>query len=481
MKSSKVLGALVTLGLAAAVATPAMALENQFSGSYKAFYDLSNYSAAGNDGDTAFPRDDGQPKHSNSTGLSKNAQTENYFVQRMRLGYTAKVNEDVKLVTKFEFDYNWIGNSSYTTGRGSGGAIGADSVQMETKNIYLDLNVVKGLNTKIGMQGYTDSFKGIIFDADMAGILLSHEYDKASVTLGLFRFADSTDWSKLGTIGKYTQDMVSLDGKYTVSKDLKVGAAYYYLFDNRTNGSTTTVTNNGTIVGYTPDGTAIYSLAPTSTTTANPKNDTKVHTLGLNAEGVVGPVTLTGFVLGQFGDYDATHDAEGYAFNLGAKMPLGGGTGRTEFLYASGGKDGKSLYIPKSSGSGLTEGGGFYDNEMIILSRDKNATTIDNAIVYDANNYNQGVIFASVGYDYPITPKLSGSVNLGLGWVAKDVANHDSKYLGTEFNCEANYQLMPSVTLGARAGYVVLGDYFKTAAGTPDDPYDVKLLAKFAF
>ena len=34
MKSSKVLAALVTMGLAAAVATPAMALENQFSGSF---------------------------------------------------------------------------------------------------------------------------------------------------------------------------------------------------------------------------------------------------------------------------------------------------------------------------------------------------------------------------------------------------------------------------------------------------------------
>ncbi|MFZ4856433.1 MAG: porin [Desulfuromonadaceae bacterium] len=431
MKSSKVLAALVTLGLAAAVATPAMALENQFSGSFTSYYDLSNYTAVG-----------GTPV--------KDAPTENYFVQRVRLGYTAKATEDVKLVTKFEFDYGWYGNSSYAPGgRNQGGALGADSVQMETKNLYLDLNVVKGLNVKIGMQGNSDAFKGLIFDADMAGVLLSHEYDKASVSTGFFRFGDNTNvstWSNIDTIGKYTQDMFSLDGKYSISKDLKIGAAYYYLGDNRV-----------------PAATA------------------KVHTLGLNAEATVGPVALTGFALRQFGDYNSTKDAEGYAFNLGAKMPLGGGTGRTEFLYASGGNDGKSLYIPQSPiGS---EGGGFYDNEMIMLSRDKNAFTIDNAIVYDANNGNQGVMFASAGYDYPFTPKLSGSANLGLGWVAKDLANHDSKYLGTELNCEVNYKLMPSVTLGARAGYVVLGDYFKnTDAGkTPDDPYDVKLIAKFAF
>ena len=191
-------------------------------------------------------------------------------------------------------------------------------------------------------------------------------------------------------------------------------------------------------------------------------------------------MTLSGFALGQFGDYDTKNSAKGYAFNVGAKMPLAGGTGRAEFLYASGGKDGKSIYNPQSSGD--IEGGGFYDNEMIMLSRDKNATTIDNAIVYTVNNGNEGVVFASAGYDYPFSPKLSGSANLGFGWVAKELVHHKSKYLGTEFNCEANYKLMPSVTLGARAGYVVLGDYFKPAVGsTPDNPYDMKLIAKFSF
>jgi hypothetical protein len=64
MKSCKVMAALVTLGLAAAVASPAMALEKQFSGSFTSFYDLSNFSA-GNDGSTG----------SNATGLAKDAPT----------------------------------------------------------------------------------------------------------------------------------------------------------------------------------------------------------------------------------------------------------------------------------------------------------------------------------------------------------------------------------------------------------------------
>lgn len=452
MKSSKTLAALVTLGLAAAVATPVMALENQFSGAFTSFYDLSNYSASG--------------------ALAKEAPTQNYFVQRVRLGYTAKASEDLKLVTKFELDYNWYGNSSYSVARGGGGALGADSVNLETKNLYLDMNVVKGVNAKIGMQGYNDSFKGIIFDADMAGILLAHEYDKASVTAGFFRFADSTNtatWADINKIGKYTQDMFSLDAKYSVSKEVKVGAAYYYISDNQTKSTVTP----GALIGYTVNGDKIYGLGTTTTTSTN---DTKVHTLGLNAEAAIGPLTLTGFALTQFGDLNATTKAKGYAFNVGAKMPLAGGTARSELLYAAGGKN--SLYIPASAGG--TEGGGFYDNEMIMLSRDKNATTIDNAIVFDVNNANQGVIMGSLGYDYTFSPKLSGSVNAGFAAVAKSSGPNNSDYLGTEINCEANYKLMPAVTLGARAGYVMLGDYFKSSP-TLDNPYDVKLIAKFSF
>ena len=461
MKSSKVLGALVTLGLAAAVATPAMALEHQFSGAFTSFYDLSNYTAAGNDGSA-----------SNNMGLLKSAPTENYFVQRVRLGYTAKASEDVKLVTKFELDYNYIGNSSYVAGRGSGGALGADSINLETKNLYLDLNVTKSLNAKIGMQGYNDAFKGVIFDADMAGILLSHEYANAGVTAGLFRFNESN----ANALGKHTRDMLTLDGKYSISKVIKIGAAYYYITDNSDNGSTTTTVQNGNpVLGlYSADGTPVYDKPATVTTTKNPDNALKVHTLGLNAEAAVGPVTLTGFALAQFGDLNKTTDAKGYAFNLGAKIPVGAGTARAEFLYVPGGKNALNV-VPG-------EGGAFYDNEMIILSRDKNATTIDNAIVSDVNNFGQGVIFGSVGFDFPLTAKLSGSVNVGAAEVAKDLAKHKSKYLGTELNCEANYKFNTAVTLGVRAGYVVLGDYFKPAVGTtPDDPYDVKLIAKYSF
>lgn len=463
MKNSKVMAAFVTLALVAAAATPVMALENEFHGSYTIFYDLTNYTAAGNYGWAG---------QSNFTGLAKDAKTENFVPQRVRLGYTAKANADVKLVTMFELDYSYLGNSSYVNARNGGGGLGADTVNIETKNLYLDLNLPNKVNAKIGMQNNTDAFKGMIFNYnDMAGLQVSQDYDNAKLTAGLFRFSDRA----MSTLGRYTNDMFTLDGKFNVSKETKVGAAYYYIGDNRENGSITTP--SAAPIGQAADGSPIYATSTTFTKTAKPNNDVKVHTLGLNAETVVGPLTLNGFVLTQFGDLSSTQKAKGYAFNLGAKMPLAGGTVRSEFLYAAGGKN--SLYVTASDNGG-TEGGGFYDNEMIFLSRDKNNYGIDSAIVYDVNNFNQGVIVGSVGYDYPFTAKLSGSVNVGFAAVANSIGANKSDYLGTEINAETNYKLMSDVTIGARAGYVFLGDYFK-ASPALDSPYDVKLIVKYVF
>ena len=447
----KFLAVAVAGALTAATAVPALALENEFHGAITSFYNLSNFSATG--------------------VLADDPETQNYFVQRVRLGYDAKASDHVKMVSKFEFDYNYWGNSSYATGRGTGGAIGADSINMETKNLYLDVNY-PAIKARIGMQSYTDAFKGVMFDADMAGILFSHDYSNAGVSAGFFRFGDTG-----ATLGRNSYDMLSLDARYNISKQFKVGGAYYYISDNRATETTTTVAAGAVPIGFTATGTPIY--APAAIGTATIPHDAEIHTFGVNAEGTLGPVTLTGFAMLQRGDLTATKSARGYAFNLGARAPLAGGTLRTEALYVEGGDN--EFYI--AGGAGGTEGGGFYDSEMTMLNRNKYATSIDNAIIYDVNNLQEGVIMAAIGYDYPVTSKLSASANVGFAAVAENLnarnTASDSDYLGTEINFETNYQLSPNLMLGARGGYVILGDYFDGL--NADNPYDLKIIARYAF
>jgi len=457
MKRSSVLAAALTLGIAAA-STTAFALENEFHGLFSARYINSNFNRTQN---TDFGPGDGTYDPS---GKNKNVFSSNFVEQRARLQYIAKANADLKLVTHFELDYAYWGNSSFAVQRNGGAAIGADTVNFETKSIYLDANPCKNLNMKLGMQPNNDAFKGIVFDADMAGLLLSSSYGKFAPTFGLFRFADSGSASD-AVLGHHTADMVMLDGKYAVSKDLKVGGAYYFFRDN----SNLTSGFNG----------------------AN--QDVKMNALGLNAEYTTGPLTLNGFAIFETGTVNQRY-TNAFAGNVGGKLKVGPGTARSEFLYISGDNDnnnhGKAFYAVNGQANGEH---GYYDNEMVILGRDKNAYTTDNAIVFNSNNKDQGVIGGYIGYDLPINAKLTTAFNAGFAAVAKDNNNkpvnrvtgkkNESNYLGTEVNAEATYQLMEGFSTSVRAAYVVLGDYYDNVAlnGTPENPYDFKLIFKYTF
>lgn len=403
-------------------------------------------------------------------GKPKKVYSANFIEQRARLQYTAKANADLKLVTAFELDYTYWGNSSYATGRNQGGAVGADTINIETKNIYLDANPFKNVNMKLGMQPYNDSFKGVLFDADMAGALISTtRYGNLTPTIGYFRFND-TGVSQDRVLGHLTNDLFVLDAKYEVSKDLKVGAAYYFF---RNNSDTT-------------DSNLVNAIS---------RQDVKLSTFGLNAEYTSGPLTLNGFGVLQAGTVDK-RSTTAWALNAGAKYKVGPGTARSEFLYVSGDNNTTSghsnAFYSVFNNVGTAEHG-YYDNEMAILGRDKNAYTTDNSIIATAGNNAQGQIGGYIGYDLPINSKLSTAFNAGFAAVAKENANkpnnlktgskNSSNYLGTEINAEANYVLLENLTTSVRAAYVFLGDYYKDVAlnGTPDNPYDFKLIFKYTF
>jgi len=221
-------------------------------------------------------------------------------------------------------------------------------------------------------------------------------------------------------------------------------------------------------------------LPPITTTTTNKD---QIHMIGVNAETVAGPLTLNGFIAAQFGEVGPDKkDLSAYAASIGANMKVGKGTLRGDLLYATGddGEDNDKSHAFQS----VAYESGYYANEMVILGRDKNAFTLDNAIVYDTNNENRGVVFLSTGYDLPLSDKLNCSANLGFAWTETNrTGDNGNQFLGTEINAELAYKVVENVTLSARGAYVFLGDFYKDVAtnGTPDDPYDFKLLARYAF
>lgn len=435
--NKKCLAVLAAATCMAATAVPALALENEFHGMFRLFSAVTNFNATPVTDNVFYLPE----------GLDKKPDTATYIAQRARLMYIAKASDDLKLVTHFEIDSRW-GDNSYTTRRNVGGAIGADTVNLETKHVYLDFNIPKTpVNVKLGMQPYGDSFKNIFVGSDMAGALASASYGKFNSSLGFFRFNDDATGS---VPGKRTRDMLVIDEKYSISKEVKVGGAYYLVNDDRPSNS-------------------IF------------------HTLGVNAEAAFGPVTVDGFLLYQFGNLEADlanrQHLSAFAGNVGARAKVGTGTAWTEFLYVSGegnpGNRGTS-----NAFQSIDDEHGFYNGNMQLLFRDAYAMTIDNAIVYTSNNLDRGVIAGFVGYDMPITSKFSASANAGFAAVAKDADNRKSNYLGTELNAQADYKLYDNLTATLRGAYVMLGDYYDGVAlngQDPQNPYMASFMMNYSF
>jgi Alginate export len=488
--SKKLLAVAAFSALTVATAVPALALENEFHGLFRARAEIGNYDnyAAG----ALVP--------SRSTPVSAG-----YIEQRARLLYMAKANDDLKLVTHFEIDSRW-GDQSYNTNnslRNAGGAIGADQVNLETKNVYLDFNIpATKVNVKAGIQGYTDPYKGIIFNNDAAGVSTKATLGNATIGLTYFRFDDATTtvttpaaganlttttaipgFGPAGVIangtgpdgttaltntqlGNRTRDFLTLGGKFNVTKDIKFGADYFLLY---------------------------------SDVLRNSQDKTNIHMVGLNAEAKAGNATVDGFLLYQMGKLgranptpatNVTSNSQvvnAYAANVGVKCTAGTGTARMNALYISGDNNPNvgdrndfQTIMERSAG---TAGHSFYPGEMMLLLRSKYNLNTDKAVVFDLNNAGQGLIGGFLGYDLNVG-KVFVYTNLGMAAVAKDRdgTKSDSNYIGTEINTEIGYKMYDNLTTSVQAAYMVLGDFFKPASGSqPVDPYVTRIQLNYTF
>lgn len=506
MSLKKTAAIAAAVGAMAAISVPAMALENEFHGSYKLKYFLSNYEAAS----SSVIKPEASVSGVNAT---QNLKANNYFEQRARLFYTAKASDDVKLVTGFEIDsvfgdyaqggFNQSGNgagtntgtvSAGTAFRNSGGGMEADAVNLETKWVYLDFKIPSTpVKVTAGIQPYLDKTKGIFLDGDLAGVNFNAKADAFTANLGYFRAYDNSFMSLSAGTGTTAPaatrpkgvdnlQFVTLDGTFNISKDLKVGASYILDIDDRTTDMTS------------------------------------LNVFGLNADAKVGPLSLSGFVATQQGLYhgvgaNSVH-YNGWAFNAAAKLAAGPGALRTALLMTTGSNDGKNGWqaieqrntttaqnSPQLVGSFKNGVNDYNESNMMLLNRATNmqGTSTDYSLVYSSNNKNQGLWLYSLGYDATITPKLYANANVGFAWVAKDNANkasdraisatarNASNFIGTELNVETGYKMYDNLTASVQAAYVILGGYYTrsvTVAGqpkTPEDPYTARVVLSYAF
>lgn len=447
--------------LTAVTALPAMAFENEFHGIFNFNTVFSNYNT-GASGDFA-PNAYANPKMNN------------YFEQRTRLQYVAKASDDLKMVTHFEINNRWGRLASGTGGVSSsasqaagsidfgGNDLDTDGLNIVTKHAYLDFNIGKSFNTVVGLLPYKDTIKGLFIDADVPALYTTTKLGAYKLGLGFSRFADSAGGTSTTRLGDLNKDLFIMDNTFTFSKDTKAALSYYFYAD--------------------------YA-------TANSR--TLLNTLGLSGETKLGGIDLSGFVAMQAGHTNATGGARtshhGWAANVAAKMNVGPGAARTGLLFTSGDNNSDTGNAHNNGwvGSGVNS---YNESGLMILTRNTGNSPTSTDQYIRRNITNQAVAY--LGYDAKLTDKFNLDSVVGFAWVPASVGApvdgstgnaNSSDFMGTELSVTAGYQLYKNLSLQAKAGYMILGGYYKNSAAKadltatdPENPYTMRLQARYSF
>ncbi|MDU0457103.1 MAG: histidine kinase [Geobacteraceae bacterium] len=460
MSIKKTVAIAAAAGAIAAVSVPAMAFENEFHGTYGFNTTFSNFQNGGSG--------DYQP-----AGKLTNQKMNNYFEQRARLQYIAKASDDLKLVTHFEIDNRFGVGRSATAQPGSGASLDADSINLETKNVYLDFNLGKSFNAKLGIQPYTDTIKGLFITADIPAIMTTTTLGSYKLNLGFSRFDD--DGTATTRLGDKNKDLFIMDNIFAFSKNAKAAFSYYFLADYA--------------AGSTGGQASLLDIA-------SAEEAILLHTLALSGEGKIGPATLSGFFAMQaghaknaFGTPSNSVQTHGWAANFAAKMPVGPGTAKTAFLFTSGNNADTNPNNTHYKGWITSSVNSYNEGGMMILARNtaNSPGSTDRYIRRNVTN----IAVASLGYDANLTDKLYLNSNVGFGWTpASGETANASDFMGTELNIETGYKVYSNLTLKAQAAYMILGGLYKDTAldvngaattKDPENPYTMRLLASFAF
>ena len=153
---------LIALLAVVSIALPTFAVELKYGGMYRARLQSNDNVADGQDDD-----DDNQ----------------NYIDQRLRMYFTFVSSENLQVVTKWEADTRW-GDETDGALRHGGGDIGADAVNLEMKNVYIDFAIpTTPVRATIGVQGL-ELLKGWIISDDFSAAVATAKLDPINVKLG---------------------------------------------------------------------------------------------------------------------------------------------------------------------------------------------------------------------------------------------------------------------------------------------------------
>ena len=469
----------LAVALVAAMAAPAMA-GTDINGFYRAKAYTSNY------------KNYTTANYVNPTPAD-NSSTNDYVEQRFRLKFSMG-EENVKAVLFLEQDL-MFGDASGQVARNQGGGIQGDSINLETKNIYLWFKVPNtGFDFTVGLQSVSDPYRGhFMGGADMAGGLATVKFAPVSL-----RFGGFTPWERDTNQSDDTELFIA-EARISPVKDLGIGLNFYFIRDAA-----------DTLGGASGEIASTVNAAQYLGATQGNAGVSKIYMPGVNFDFNAGVAKISGFAFMQFGDRVFDNPAlaktkfRGYAGDLRVDANAGPAKVFLEGLYTSGDKPGTS---DKIEGVVVAEDFKMYSSssnptslDMTILAPSPDEINTSRNLMYTSNNNRAnggyamngvrlGATFIAAGASMQFSDKLTGKIGAGylranqLAPAALATVNLNvSKKMGTEVNGYLNYNIMKGLDFGVYAAYAWLGDGYKVSGSPePDNLYDLHARINYAF
>jgi hypothetical protein len=437
MKKFAVLGLAVVLVIAFTV--PAMAIESVFGGYWRTrAYTQQNF--GGNDlGDK-------------DTTLVDT---------RTRLYYTAIFNENFKFVNKFEMDAAWGARNSY-------GDIGADGVNVEVKNSYVDFTL-GSVNSKIGVQAYKLG-RGLFFNDDFAGAVFTYKAEAFELPLfwikayeGGMDDADGID----DDMNDYDLDYVGIAPKFSFGDAGSIQPYFVYAFSD-----------DASLGSASYSWPYYYGLVDYADF-----EELQVFYVGFDLDLNFDMISMWLTGIYQFGSIDFQNgddaDINAWMAAIGAKANFDTFDIHGQVFYLSGQEEDEEdieFFAPLQGQDyhwAEIMGGGIFDN----------ATGISNNGTTYSGGYNQitNIMAFNIGAGFKATDDLSLKLDVWYAQLVEEVEADLDEELGTEVDLVVTYKLMDGLTLDLVGAYLFAGDSVTMDSPDDENPYELGAQLSLSF
>lgn len=398
-----------------------------------------------------------------------------------------------KMRMSFELDWTW-GDANYGAGGNFGGAFGADFVNMQTQNLFIEFRPQKNLfinagltrlfdNIKVPAYTLTDDlvhtgYRLAIWGSDATGIAAHYLLPNQRFKLGAYQlYENNVDQND-------DVSLFEIDYEYDIDIFNSIGLTAYYLRDRGKGEGGVSILGQGLNSGLSNyNGVFNFNFG-------NNPYKADIVWLGSHFHGnptlKQGRFGYTGFAIANMGIAETkvqSVDIFGLAANLRLAYKYGKNSNdyiALDGVYTTGDdnniSDGK--YSGVLTGNNWTAPGAvFISHGLYLLLPHGNVVNRFTGAVIDIQNIGYGLMAGSLSASYDLIPnkfKVKSAVGFGASPVTP---NNGGNTIGTEINLNLLYKLKVYMDLELHAAYLSLGDFYDSpdvngnVTERPKDPW----------